>query len=118
MAHAIADDFSAAEFHFISITSSFGDEVALDLDEEFGVAEANLVSDGGAVVFGVLGAGDFEWHGLEWSVDFPGEAPDFAFSGECDEFDYFFIAGLEADGAAGENIEAESTRGDAVEIEG
>ena len=57
LAHAVADDFAAAEFDFVAVAAHLGDEIALDLDEEIGVGEADLVADGGAEHFGVLAAG-------------------------------------------------------------
>ena len=57
--HAVADDLAAAEFHFVAVAAVFGDEVALDLDEELGIGEADLVAGGGAEHAGVVGAGLF-----------------------------------------------------------
>ena len=54
--HAVADHFAAAEFHFVAVAAVFGDEIALDLDEEFGIGEADLVAHGRAEHFGVLSA--------------------------------------------------------------
>ena len=65
LGHAVADDFAAAEFDFIAVAAVFGDEVALDLDEQVGVGEAHLVSRGGAEHGGVLFAGDLHGGGAE-----------------------------------------------------
>ncbi len=44
LAHAVADDLAAAEFHLLAVDG----EILLDLDEEFGVGEPHLVADGRA----------------------------------------------------------------------
>ena len=54
LAHAVADDLAAAEFHLLAI----GGEVFLNLDEQLSVCEADLVARGGAVHGGVVAAGD------------------------------------------------------------
>ena len=54
LAHAVADDFSAAELHFLAGNG----EVAFDLDEEIGVGEADAVADGGAEHVRIGGAGE------------------------------------------------------------
>ncbi len=54
LAHAVADHLTAAEFHLFSI----GGEILLDLDEEFGVGEADSVARRRAEHVGVGGAGE------------------------------------------------------------
>ena len=49
LAHAVADDLAAAEFHFLAI----GREVLLDLDEEFCIGKADLVAGGRAEHVGI-----------------------------------------------------------------
>jgi hypothetical protein len=49
LAHAVADHFAAAEFDFLAVDGV----VLLDLDEQFGVGQADAVARGGAVHFGV-----------------------------------------------------------------
>ncbi len=66
LAHAVAENLSAAELDLVAVTAALGDEVALDLDEEFGVGEADLVADGGTEHFGVLAAGKLKRHGTEF----------------------------------------------------
>ena len=56
--------------------------------------------------------------GVELAVDFGVEAEDFAEAGEGDELDFFRVAGLEADGGAGGDVEAEAAGRGAVEAEG
>jgi hypothetical protein len=55
--------------------------------------------------------------GLKWAVDFVVEAEDVAVAGEGYEFDFAGVAGLETDGCAGGDVEAEAARGGAIEIE-
>ena len=54
LAQAVADDLAAAEFDLLAV----GGQVALDLDEQLGVAEAHPVAHRGAVKVGVLLAAD------------------------------------------------------------
>jgi hypothetical protein len=49
LAHAVADHLAAAEFHLLAI----GGVVALDLDEQFGVGQADAVARGRAVHVGI-----------------------------------------------------------------
>jgi len=128
LAHAVADDFPAAEFDFVAVAASFGDEIAFDLNEEIGVGEANLVSYGWAEHVGVLTAGEAERHGerrvnfadygsrgpLTWAL----RPVDFAAAGKADEVDFAGVARFEADGGAGWDIEAESAGGGTVEGKG
>ncbi|MNY02071.1 hypothetical protein D3C86_1346280 [compost metagenome] len=60
LAHAVANDLAAAEFHFLAI----GRVVLLDLDEEFGIGKAHLVAHGRAKHAGIGGAGNLVRHGL------------------------------------------------------
>ncbi len=62
--------------------------------------------------------GKIEKWTLEGAVYFVVEAVDFASSCEGDELDFFGIAGFEAHGGSGGDIEAKSTRGFAIESEG
>jgi hypothetical protein len=59
LAHAVADDLAAAELDLLAV----GGEVALDLDDQVGVGEADPVAGRGAVHVGVGGAGDGGGHG-------------------------------------------------------
>ena len=54
LAHAVADDLAAAELHLVAVAAALGDEVALDLDEQLRVGEANAVARGRSEHFGVL----------------------------------------------------------------
>ena len=49
LAHAVADHLAAAELHLLAV----GGEILLDLDDEIGVGEADLVADGGAEHVGI-----------------------------------------------------------------
>jgi hypothetical protein len=44
LAHAVADDLAAAELDLVAVAAALGDEVALDLDEQLGVGEADAVA--------------------------------------------------------------------------
>jgi hypothetical protein len=55
LSHAVADDLAAAKLHFLAISR----EVLLDLDEEFGVGEANLIAGRRTEHIGISGAGHF-----------------------------------------------------------
>jgi hypothetical protein len=63
LAHAVANHFAAAEFHFVSVTAALGNQVAFDLDEELRIRQANLISHGRAEHFGILAARERERHG-------------------------------------------------------
>ncbi len=52
LAHAVANHFAAAEFHFFAV----GREVAFDFDQQIGVGEAHAVAGGGAEHFRVCAA--------------------------------------------------------------
>ena len=54
LAHAVADDLAAAELHFLAVDGV----VALDFDDELGVAEPHAIARGGAVHLGVGAAVD------------------------------------------------------------
>ena len=58
LAHAVAEDFAAAEFAFVAIDG----EVAFDLEPQRRVAEADFVAGGRAVDFGVVRTFDFVGH--------------------------------------------------------
>ena len=58
LAHAVADHLAAAELHLLAI----GGEVLLDLDDEVGVGEADLVADGRPEHLGIGGAGNLVGH--------------------------------------------------------
>ena len=68
LAHAVADDLAAAELHLLAI----GGEVLLDLDDEVGVGEADLVADGRAEHVGIGVAGNPVGHGLSLSCGWRG----------------------------------------------
>ena len=44
LAHAVADDLAAAEFHLVAVAAVLRDQVALHLDPQIGVGEADLVA--------------------------------------------------------------------------
>ena len=52
--HAVADHLAAAEFHLFAVSG----EILLDLDDEFGVGEADPVAGRGTEHFGVVRAGE------------------------------------------------------------
>ena len=56
--HAVADDLAAAEFNLLAIDG----QVAFNLDDQIGVAEAHPVAGGRAEHIGISGARDFNWH--------------------------------------------------------
>jgi hypothetical protein len=58
LAHAVADHLAAAELHFLAIDGP----VFLDLDEQFGVGEADLVAGGRPEHVGIGGAGNLGGH--------------------------------------------------------
>ena len=62
LAHAVADDLAAAEFHFLAVDR----EVLLDLDEQLGVGQAQAVADATAMRraehFGIGLPADFRAH--------------------------------------------------------
>ena len=64
LAHAVADHLAAAELHLLAV----GGEVALDLDDELGVGEADAVAGGRAVHVGIGGAGDPGRHRRSFGV--------------------------------------------------
>lgn len=55
LALAVADDLAAAEFDFFAVDG----EILFDFDEQLGIGQADLVTDGGAVHVGVGLAADF-----------------------------------------------------------
>src|SRR5205085_9624233 len=57
--HAVAEHLAAAELALVAVRR----EIALDLEDERGVAEADLVSGGRSVDVGVRAAGDLVAHG-------------------------------------------------------
>ena len=61
LAHAVADHLAAAEFHLLTV----GGEVLLDLDDQIGIGEADLVARGRAEHLGVGGAGNAVGHGIQ-----------------------------------------------------
>ncbi len=44
LAHAVADDLAAAEFHLVAVAAALRDEIALDLDEKFRVGQPHAVA--------------------------------------------------------------------------
>ena len=58
LAHAVADHLAAAELHLLAIDG----EILLDLDEQLGVGEANLVARGRAEHLGIGSAGNLCRH--------------------------------------------------------
>ena len=58
LAHAIADHLAATELHLLAIDG----EIALYLDEQFGVGEANLVARRRAIHVSIGGTGDAGGH--------------------------------------------------------
>ena len=63
LSHAVTNDLAAAEFDFVAIASSLGDEVALDLNEEIGIRETDTIADRGTEHLDVLPAGEVKRHG-------------------------------------------------------
>ena len=70
LAHAVADDLAAAEFHFLAEMVSPSPP-----RREFGVGEADAVADGGAEHVGIGGAGEMG-HAVERSHHLAAEAED------------------------------------------
>ncbi len=62
LAHAVADDFTTAELHFIAIATAFGNEIPLHFDEEFGIGQAHAVANSGPKHFDVLPTSQMERH--------------------------------------------------------
>ncbi len=58
LAHAVADHLAAAELHLLAIDR----EIALDLDEELGIGQADAVAGGGPEHIGIGAAGDAGGH--------------------------------------------------------
>ena len=58
LAHAVADDLAAAEFHFFAVDRV----VLLDLDDQFGIGQTQAVAGGRAEHFGIGLTGDFRAH--------------------------------------------------------
>ncbi len=58
LAHAVADDLAAAEFHLFAVDRV----VALDLDDKVGVGQADAVAGGRAEHLRIGAAGDLECH--------------------------------------------------------
>src|SRR3979411_1411331 len=54
LAHAVADDFAASEFHFFAIAG----EVLFDFEEQFGVGQPNAVTGGRTEHFGICLTGN------------------------------------------------------------
>ena len=54
LAHAIADDFATAKFHFFAVNC----EIALNYDEQFRVSKANFIANGRAKHSGIGSAGE------------------------------------------------------------
>jgi hypothetical protein len=92
LAHAVADDLAAAELDLVAVAAALGDEVALDLDEQLGVGEADAVARGGAEHLGVLAAGEGRHGGLRGADDLSG-------------------GGMKVELAVDERVEAEDLRG-------
>src|SRR5688572_17618751 len=55
---------------------------------------------------------------IERPVDFRVQTVDLAAAGQCDELDLLGVAGLEAHGRTGGNVEPKATRRRAVELKG
>ena len=58
LAHAVADHFAAAELHLLAIDR----EIALHLDEELGIGQADAVAGGGPEHIGIGAPGDAGGH--------------------------------------------------------
>ena len=54
LAHAVADDFAAAEFHLFAVDRV----IVLDLDQQLGVGQPDAIARGGTVHLGVGAAID------------------------------------------------------------
>ena len=109
LAHAVADDLAAAELHFLAVDGV----VVFDFGPEVGVGEA--------------GRGRLWWDRTcrrrrggrsQLAADLAAEAVDDALAAKGDEGDVAFLAGFEAGGGAGGDVEALAAGGGAVEAEG
>ena len=58
LSHAVANHFAAAKFGFLARSR----QVFFDLDEQFGIGQANAVARGGPIEVGVLAAWNFQTH--------------------------------------------------------
>ena len=113
LAHAVTNDFAAAEFHLIAVNGV----VLLDLEDQFSVGESDPVACCGAIGLGVGLAGNAVGHesGVKRSVDLAVEAHHPTGSGKGNQVHIATVAWLEADGRSGRNVEALAPGGDAVE---
>ena len=68
LAHAIANHLSAAEFDLVAVATTFGDQVALDLDPKIRIGEPDAVASRRAEHFDILAAGKLKGHD-RWSIE-------------------------------------------------
>ena len=86
LAHAVADDFAAAELHFIAINGPIG----FHFDDQVGVSKPNAVAGGRAVVIGVVSPIDFHF---QFSINQTVDTIHRARSAQSDQFDFFVSPG-------------------------
>jgi hypothetical protein len=122
LAHAVADHLAAAELHLLAVDGM----VTLDLDDQVGVGQPHLVADGGAEHAGVGGARDAgravaagpgERRRRQTAAGPGVEAEHRALAGQHHQRDLARLAGLEAHGGAGGDVEAEALGAVAVELQ-
>jgi hypothetical protein len=118
--HTVADHLAAAELHFLAVHR----HIALDLDDEIGVGEANAIARRRTEHFGVGAATDLHrtfrlrGRGFVWSCaglvershHCPSEALDDALSTQHHELHRALLPGLEANRRARRDVEAEAAR--------
>ena len=116
LAHAVANPLAAAELHLIAVDG----EVLLDFQDQIGVGEANPVAGGGSVGLGVGLAGDAVGHGsgVEGSVDLAVETDHPTIAGQGNQVHVAAVAGFEADGRAGGDVEPLTAGCGPVELQG
>src|SRR5690606_31594244 len=56
------DHLSSAKFHLVAVAGEFGDQIALDLDPQLGVCQADSVADSRTIEINVLLAGILQAH--------------------------------------------------------
>ena len=116
LAHAVADHLAAAELHLIAVDGV----VLLDFKDQIGVGQTKSVSGSGSVSLGVGLAGNAVGHGsgVEGSVDLAVEADDASRTGEGNQVHVAAVAGFEADGGAGGDVEPLTAGCGPVELQG
>ena len=111
--HPVADHLAAAELHLLAVDRA----VFLDLDDEFGVGEAQPVADGRPEHRRIAGARERIGHRLQRTVDGAGKADDAARPGIGDKPHLARLPRLEAGRGSGRDVEAEAPRLFAIELQ-